>query len=66
MTDIVWHNPEDENYKDLMSIPNKQILMETEIALRIDYTHNCDPEKNYSNSCRERIKRFAFIDEYNY
>lgn len=62
MNDINWRDINEDHHIFLKDLKHKKVIMETNVAFRIDFAWNVDPCNNELITCEETVLRYAFLN----
>ena len=61
MNDINWRDINEDHHIFLKDLKHKRVILETDVAFRIDFASNVDPYNNVLLTCEETVLRYAFL-----
>ena len=62
MNDINWRDINEDHHIFLKELKHKKVILETDVALRIDFAWNVDPCNNELITWEETVLRYAFLN----
>lgn len=62
MSDINWRDINEDRSVFLPENKRKEILVETDVTTRLDWAEHINPHNNLLKTCKETVKRYAFLD----
>lgn len=62
MNDINWRDINEDHHIFLKELKHKKVILETDVALRIDFARNVDSFNNELITYEETVLRYAFLN----
>jgi hypothetical protein len=60
--DVKWRTLDDEGYAALKKYPDNMVIVQTDVAYRIEWSSSINPMNGWLECAGENVIRFAFIN----